>query len=239
MNQNQLFRNSVLISFLLHLAIFIGFSLKNNFNFSSRTVMEIDLTKPFRIGGDPSLKPGGGTLKEAPKKEGVPLKTENQTKTTPTQPKDWVLPGPNTKELEKPQLSGGPIQNAPGGIPEGTGDGYQGTGGGVGGGDGQGGGIPLEKFPKLLNRGQILRLLRKNYPPAERDAGNQGVVVVDLHLDINGNVTGVDLIDSAGLDFDQVAQRVAQKMKFSPAIMSSRAIAVKIRQSITFELEDN
>lgn len=240
--ENSLFRNAILLSLLFHLGLFGSFYLGKIFGkYSSHSALEIDLTKPFRIGGNPLLRPGGGILTTPPKKEGVPKAAEESPKedqkTAP--PKDWVLPGPATQELEKPLPEKPPdIKGAPGGIPEGTGDGYMGTGGGVGGGDGEGGGIPLSKFPRLLNRKEILKLLRRYYPVAEREAGREGVVVVDLHLDVNGNVISADIIDSGGVSFDEVAQMVAKKMRFSPAVMDTTPVAVKIRQSITFKIED-
>jgi len=237
---DRLFRNALIASVVFHLVLWGGFSLKHFLDERSTVpTIEIDLTKPFRIGGNPLLKPGGGTTSKSVKKPGPPgllEKPEEQKKPEP--PKDWVLPSPNTKVLEKPVLeTPQATTKIPGGDADGTGDGWQGTGGGWGGGEGQGGGIPLTRFPQLLNKKEVLKLLRRNYPEAERQAGVEGVVVVDLHLDADGKVTAVDIVDSAGVSFDKVADKVAQKMRFTPALLKTKPVAVKIRQSIAFQLE--
>lgn len=198
--------------------------------------MEIDLTKPFRIGGNPLLKPGGGTSLKV-EKIGLPSQADKISETK-TPPKEWVLPGPETKVIEKPVESSAPQSVSPQGIGEGTGDGFPGTGGGWGGGEGEGGGIPLTRIPKLLNRSEILRLLRRYYPETERQSGIEGTVVVDLHLGTDGSVNGVEVSGSAGNAFDEVALMVSKKMKFSPAMVETRVVAVKIRQSIVFKLDE-
>ncbi len=200
--------------------------------------MEIDLTQPFRIGGNPLLKPGGGTTLQEVKNPAPPAPMEEPTAPKAEKPKDWVLPSADTKILEKPGPEATSETRSPNGIEGGTGDGYTGTGGGFGGGDGEGGGIKLDKFPKLLNKREVLRLLKKNYPPAEREAGIQSRVIVDLHLDPQGRVLGVDVIGSGGQNFDSVAKVVADKMRFEPAVVNSAPVAVKIRQSIVFKLEE-
>jgi TonB family protein len=238
--QESLFRTSVFASLLFHVALFGGFYFRNLFwAGSGNSAIEIDLTKPFRIGGNPLLMPGGGnTLKEI-KKQGPQGLLEEPVAEKKSPPKDWVLPGSQTRILEKPVPAAAPSENkSANGIEGGTLEGYQGTGDGFGGGEGEGGGIPLSRFPKLLNRREILRLLRRNYPSIEREAGRNGEVIVDLHLDAGGQVTGVEVVGSAGSAFDGVAQSVARKMKFSPAMMQSGPVAVKIRQAIVFKLEE-
>jgi TonB family protein len=235
---DEIFRKAVLLSLLLHLALWAGFALKHFFGDGLRETIEIDLTQPFRVGGNPLLKTGGGDREDKPAKPGPRPLSETKPLEKPEPPKDWVLPGPKTTEVEKPHLESPPQQASPTGVPGVPSEGYQGTGNGVGGGAGEGGGIPLTQFPKLLNRAEVLQLLRQNYPLAERQAEREGVVVVDLHLSETGAVTGVDVIESAGLSFDQVARMVARKMRFTPARMQTQAVAVKIRQSIAFRLED-
>ena len=237
----SLFRVSILSSLLFHLIFFGGLYLRDLFHSArENSSIEIDLTKPFRIGGNPLLKAGGGnTLKEV-RKSGAQGLLEEPSAEKKAPPKDWLMPGPRTKVLEKPLAEAVPSENqSPRGVEGGAGEGYKGTGGGAGGGDGEGGGIPITRFPKLLNRKEILKLLRKNYPPVEMEACRNGSVFVDLHLDAEGRVTGVDVVGSAGSAFDGVAQMVAKKMKFSPAMVQENPVAVKIRQSVVFKLGED
>ncbi|OGR85457.1 MAG: hypothetical protein A2901_05180 [Elusimicrobia bacterium RIFCSPLOWO2_01_FULL_54_10] len=239
LEKKHLFRNSLLFSLLFHLGLFGFFHIRHLFNFSSDNPIEIDLTQPFRIGGNPLLKPGGGTTEKEVKNPGIPAPMESEVSDKKTPPRDWVLPGPDTKILEKPVPDSAPLENrSPLGIEGQDGEGITGKGPGLTGGEGEGGGIKLDRYPNLINKREILRLLKKNYPPAEREAGITSRVIVDLHLDAQGNVTGVDVAGSGGKNFDSAAQIVAPKMRFQPALINAAPVAVKIRQSIIFKLED-
>ncbi len=237
-DERELFRNSAVASIVLHIALFGAFYLKHlilpGFD---RDLMEIDLTQPFRIGGNPLLKPGGGTTDKPVRTPSVPGKTPEGPSDKSAKPKDWILPGPNTP-VEKPTPDAAPPVSHPGGIEGATGEGYQGTGGGFGGGDGEGGGLAISRYPQLLNVDEIMRLLRRNYPSAERAAGREGDVFLDLHLDAAGKVLRAEVAGSAGASFDAVALRVSHKMLFSPAMVQTQAVAAKIRQRIQFKLED-
>lgn len=120
-------------------------------------------------------------------------------------------------------LPGGTGRGAAYGSPEGIGD----------------GGADLENGPKLLNRDEVLKNLRRFYPESERRAGREGKVLVFLHIGIDGAVSGVDVALSGGDAFDDAARSVGRLMRFSPAHARGGApIAVKIRQAIQFRLED-
>lgn len=235
----HLFRNSILFSLLFHLGLLGLFQIRHLLDIKPNNAIEIDLTKPFRIGGNPLLKPGGGTTLKEVQNPGPPAPMEAEPSEKKTPHKDWVLPGPQTKILEKLAPETAPEENrSPHGVEGGQGEGYTGTGGGFGGGEGEGGGIRLDRYPNLKNKQEVLRLLKKNYPPDEREAGITSRVIVDLHLDVQGNVTGVDVVGSGGVHFDAAAKIVAPRMRFLPALINSAPVAVKIRQSIIFKLED-
>ena len=239
LEKKHLFRNSVLFSVLFHLGLLGSFQLRHLLDLRPNNAIEIDLTKPFRIGGNPLLKPGGGTTLKELVNPGPPAPMEAEPSEKKEKPKDWVLPGPATRVLEKPAPETAPEENrSPHGVEGGQGEGYTGTGGGFGGGEGEGGGVKLDRYPNLINKREILKLLKKNYPPAEREAGITSRVIVDLHLDASGNVTGVDVVGSGGKNFDFAAQKVAPRMRFQPALINAAPVAVKIRQSIIFKLED-
>ncbi len=237
-DEKELFRNAVLSSIFLHLALFGAFYLKDlilpGFD---RELVEIDLTKPFRIGGNPLLKPGGGTTDKPVKVPSPVAKTPDGPTAPNSKPKDWILPGPNTP-VEKPTPDAAPPMSHPSGVEGASGEGYQGTGGGVGGGDGEGGGLPLDAYPNLLNKKEILRLLRRNYPRAERIAGVEGTVYIDFHLDATGAISRYEVAGSAGAAFDQAVVSIIPKMKFSPAMMKAAPIAAKIRHPFYFKIEE-
>jgi len=238
----SLFRNAVILSLFLHSLLWTGFLFKGSIDTFSKNsnTLEIDLTKPFRIGGNPLLKPGGGTVLNIPKeKVGPQIPSEIVSPEKTAAPKEWLLPESKESPTENPEPAAGHkteelIDTNAGG----SGEGFSGTGGGWGGGVGEGGGIALSRFPKLINRSEILKLLKKLYPSAERQAGLRGVVLVDLHLTPEGKVQTSEVVESGGAAFDEVAKEVSKKMKFSAAYVGDNPVAVKIRQSIIFQLED-
>ena len=225
------------ISAVLHLSFFLlarGLSSR-----SFRTPVEVDLTYPFIGSGAAKL---GAPKSLAPDAKGpvLPAETPATEPAKPQPPKDWVLPGPRTQTMEKPA----PPPPTPGGTQAATGtsplSGGLGEGGDYGVKNGIGdGGAPLSIMPRLLNRDEVLRNLRRFYPEKERRAGREGTVLVNIHIGADGLVGGADVVVSAGAAFDAAAKGVAKLMRFSPAIgRSGQPVGVKISQSMVFQLSD-
>jgi TonB family protein len=225
------------LSLALHLLLWQALSWREKESRAPVDSLEIDLTRPFRLVSDPALarraeNPGAGaplahiprrqdSLAPPPKPGASGLPETGAPSDAP--PKEWVLPGPGTETLEKPGGDGGA-----GGL------------GGLGTGDGSGevDWIYLTELPKILNRQDLLHFTRRFYPAPERLAGREGDVVLDVHLDPAGRVASVDVVTSAGADFDQAARKVISKARFSPAKVKERPVAVKIRQTVAFRLEN-
>ena len=101
------------------------------------------------------------------------------------------------------------------------------------------GGTPLLALPRLLNRDEVLRNLRRFYPETERRAGLEADVVVTIHIDQGGAVGSVDVVNSGGKSFDEAAQKVGQLMRFSPAVgLNGKPVPVRLPQPIQFRLTD-
>jgi TonB family protein len=218
------FETAFLLSLLLHILLWRAVSWKEEMETAETALIEIDLTRPFRLTDDPKLarraeKPGTGApiVTNPSTLPGTPKKIEP--------PKEWVLPGPHTKILEKPSASDeAPPSSGLGGLGDGTGEGEVDW-------------VHLTELPKMLNRDELLSNIRRFYPEAERRAGNEGLVVLDIHIDSSGRVGRVEIKESAGSAFDAAARRVIAEARFSPARVGSKTVAVKIRQSIAFQLE--
>ncbi|MFA5140990.1 MAG: TonB family protein [Elusimicrobiota bacterium] len=181
----------------------------------------------------------------------VPSDPEGPRAESAVPAKEWVTPGPSTEKIEK-IADPGP---APGGVEGGTGSGLkpggEGTGtsvgdpngtrggviGGVPGGAGSGGGIGLTRYPRLLNKDELLSNIQRFYPKAERKAGNEGKVVLVVHIGADGRVEPGEIVQSASPDFDEAAKKVAKLMRFDPALGPDGPVAVKVKQSISFKLE--
>ena len=203
--------------------------------------VEIDLTRnPFLGTGPAKLGAPKKLVPNAPPGPSLPAEANQPPQAvTPSAPKPWVLPGPETKKIEKPE----PPPPTPGGAPNGTGTspltGGHGAGADYGTPNGTGnGGAALLRLPVLLNRDEVLANLRRFYPESERRAGHEGTVLVNLHIGADGRVADVDVVRSAGPAFDGAATKVGQLMRFAPALAISGPVPVKIAQPMVFQLRD-
>lgn len=238
--EEGLFQRALSASVLFHVALWLaahGLSLPS---WTTGPSAEIDLTSSFlgtgpaKLGAPKRLVPGA---KAPPRPVDSPVATPVVKPVEP--PKDWTLPGPQTKIIEQPEA---PAATAGGAI-DGTGTAAKVGGSGAGsdegvpGGTGNGGAALLQ-LPRLLNRDEVLANLRRFYPESERRAGREGTVVVALHIGVNGTVDPVDVVTSAGPAFDAAARKVAVLMRFSPAVGRGGPVAVKLPQNIIFRLQD-
>ncbi|HKK27202.1 MAG TPA: energy transducer TonB [Gemmatimonadota bacterium] len=98
--------------------------------------------------------------------------------------------------------------------------------------------IPYDVAPRLLNRGEIEKLVVRYYPPALRAAGIGGTVLVWAYVDENGNVTRTLVKASSGYqDMDAAAMRVVDAMRFKPALNRDARIGVWISQKISMNVQ--
>lgn len=137
--------------------------------------------------------------------------------------KDWVLPKASVSAA--PQQ---PVPHAPETAEE--------TTGAAGTGEGEGGSAGI-KPPVLLNHGELHRLLRRLYPESERALGREGIVVLSLQVQADGRVGSVEVVRSGGQAFDETALRVAERLRYSPALAEGRPVGVRLRQAVIFKLE--
>jgi TonB family protein len=230
------------VSLAVHLAVAAAFSWrwKVYVDEGAVDVMEIDLSRPFRITDDPSkahraLKPGAGApVVEKPTPiagkgvaggEEAPVTTEGKAPV-----KDWTLPDPNAhQQLENPS------EAAPAGQENGLGEGA-GSGGLGGTGDGEVDLVYMTEAPRLLNPEQVREDMKRFFPIEERRAAREGLVQVRVHINSKGQVVSVDILQSAGPYFDEAARRVYSRAKFSPAKAGDRSISVALPQYLQFQL---
>lgn len=244
-----LFEKSLAASFAFHAGFFlIGGRLPISTLTPPPAPVEIDLTQPpgtgpMKLGAPKRLTPNAPPGPALPAPEPIPIKEDKPPEVKPAAPppSDWTLPGPKTQETAKPME---PLAT-PGGTVDGTGTAVklggsgEGSNEGVPGGTGTGAGGTVDVKPMLLNKAEIIANRRRFYPEAERQAGREATVVADLHISADGVVTSVDIISTGGASFDRAAREIARFMKFSPARYKGAAVAVKIRQPIPFQLEED
>lgn len=227
----------------IHAAFFAALWILPHLSWNTPPPFEIEITSPFLGDGPAKLGAPKAFVPGVPEKinrnPDIPVPPKPVEK-APEPPKDWTLPGPNTKvvKTEEPQTP------SPGGAVGGTGTAAK-TGGsgegsddGVPGGTGHGG-TPLKEMPRLLNRDEVMASLRRFYPESERQAGREGAVVIVIHLGMDGLVSSSDIARTASPAFDAAAQKVGALMRFSPAIgLNGKPVPVRMPQEVRFKLTD-
>lgn len=99
--------------------------------------------------------------------------------------------------------------------------------------------LPFPVDDYLVSAMPVLRSeVRVSYPEEARRAGIQGPVVMDLLIDPEGNVRKVTLVQGLDELLDSAATAAAEKFLFQPARVNDQAVAVRIRYTYRFVLEN-
>ena len=94
---------------------------------------------------------------------------------------------------------------------------------------------PYTVAPELRNRDEVSRALIRYYPPLLRDAGIGGTVLVWFFIDEQGRVQKTQVNKSSGQQsLDQAALRVADLMRFTPALNRDQKVKVWVALPIVF-----
>jgi len=235
------FERSLGMSAGVHVAFFAALWVLPQLSWNSPPPFEVEITSPFLGTGPAKLGAPKAFVPGVPAKINVSdVMPAKAVEKAPEPPKDWTLPGPNTKKLETPE----PPAPTPGGAVGGTGTAAK-TGGsgegsddGVPGGTGNGG-TALKELPRLLNLAEVIAGMKRLYPESERRAGNEGAVVIVIHLGVDGLVSSSDIARAASPAFDEAAKKVGALMRFSPAIgLSGKPVPVRMPQEVRFKLTD-
>lgn len=95
---------------------------------------------------------------------------------------------------------------------------------------------PYTVAPELKNRSEVAQALQRNYPPLLRDSGVGGKVLVWFLIDEKGQVKKTQIKESSGHEaLDQAALKVADVMRFSPALNRDQKVAVWVALPIVFQ----
>ena len=91
--------------------------------------------------------------------------------------------------------------------------------------------------PRILNGAEVAALLVKSYPRTLREAGIQGKVVLWIYVDAEGRPGDCLVHSSSGYPgLDRAAEEVAAHMRFEPARLRDKPVAVWIAQPFEFSL---
>jgi len=96
---------------------------------------------------------------------------------------------------------------------------------------------PFTVAPSILNRGEVVRAMEREYPPILRDAGIGGKVGVYFFIDENGAVQNFRVETSSGHQaLDDAALAVADVYRFSAALNRDKRVPVWVQFTITFQV---
>jgi protein TonB len=194
-----------------------------------------------KVDPPPKLKPAAAPVQA--RTEPPPVKQEpTRPRPRSLEPRIPTPPPPNPPETPPPpadnQTPGGdPVVAMPDIAPAATGVavatgkrttghiGRGGQGGGTGAGSGSGSGTPPPPpvsvatiKTRALPKGDYGYFdAGKDYPPAARQLGIEGVIRVKLVVDARGKVTSALLLNKLGHGLDELAMARAQRIEFDPA----------------------
>jgi len=96
---------------------------------------------------------------------------------------------------------------------------------------------PFTVAPSLQNMADVQRALVREYPTVLRDSGIGGTVTVWFFIDENGRVLDTRVDQSSGYQqLDDAALKVADVMRFSPALNRENKVQVWVSLPITFQV---
>ncbi len=99
--------------------------------------------------------------------------------------------------------------------------------------------LPIPADDYLVSKMPVLESeFRIPYPEEARKKAIEGPVVMDLLIDQNGRVRQVTLINGPGHGLNEAAVQAVENFKFHPANIDKQAVAVRIRYTYRFVLEN-
>jgi protein TonB len=97
--------------------------------------------------------------------------------------------------------------------------------------------IPADEF-LVTSMPVLLSEVRIAYPEVAKKAGIEGPVVMDLLIDEQGKVRQVALIKGPGFGLNEAGLEAIKNFQFRPAKIKDQSVAVKIRYTYRFVLEN-
>jgi protein TonB len=156
-------------------------------------------------------------------------------------PKDIQLPNNNLPNLGDPRTSVvGPASNGSGdaaGMGSGSGGGIgSGKGNGYGPGEGGGYGGGLYHVGGGVSAPQLIFAPDPEFSDEARRAKYQGVCVVSLVVDAQGNPQRVQVVRHLGMGLDEKALEAVRQYKFKPATLQGKPVPVEVNIEVNFRI---
>jgi periplasmic protein TonB len=156
-------------------------------------------------------------------------------------PKDIQLPNNNLPNLGDPRTSVvGPASNGTGsgaGMGSGSGGGIgSGKGNGYGPGEGGGYGGGLYHVGGGVSAPQLVFSPDPEFSDEARRAKYQGVCVVSLIVDAQGNPQRVQVVRHLGMGLDEKAVEAVRQYRFKPATLQGKPVPVEVNIEVNFRI---
>jgi periplasmic protein TonB len=156
-------------------------------------------------------------------------------------PKDIQLPNNNLPNLGDPRTNiVGPASNGSGsgaGMGTGSGGGIgSGKGNGYGPGEGGGYGGGLYHVGGGVSAPQLVFAPDPEFSDEARRAKYQGVCVVSLVVDAQGNPQRVQVVRHLGMGLDEKAVEAVKQYKFKPATLQGKPVPVEVNIEVNFRI---
>jgi TonB family protein len=156
-------------------------------------------------------------------------------------PKDIQLPNNNLPNLGDPRTSiVGPASNGTGsgaGMGSGSGGGIgSGHGNGYGPGEGGGYGGGLYHVGGGVSAPQLIFAPDPEFSDEARRAKYQGVCVVSLIVDAQGNPQRVQVVRHLGMGLDEKAVEAVKQYRFKPATLQGKPVPVEVNIEVNFRI---
>ena len=92
--------------------------------------------------------------------------------------------------------------------------------------------------PVLLNREEVVRAMRANYPTLLRDAGVEGTATLRFVVGADGvpERSSIQAVSTTHPDFGPGGERVVAAMRFSPARLGGAPVRVYLTLPVSFSL---
>jgi len=97
---------------------------------------------------------------------------------------------------------------------------------------------PVRSIAQVSQLPHFMSQVKAVYPPAAKNAGVEGVVVVQLELDATGSVMDAQVVQGMGYGCDEAALSAVRQSRFTPAYEGSEPVPVRLRIPYRFKFED-
>lgn len=84
---------------------------------------------------------------------------------------------------------------------------------------------------------RLLQPLKPTYPSRAREFQKEGIVILEVDIDLQGRVISARIIEEPGWGFGEAALKAIQNAAFSPAKIDATAVPVRYRIPIRFQMD--